>query len=83
MGTLYVDTLEPQSGTTLTVGETGQNTVVGGNTIKLNTLKDAGANTIFISDGSGNLSLGSNSTVHLLQSILWQTKEKSLLKDFI
>ena len=38
--------LEPQSGTTLTVGETGQNTVVGGNTIKLNTLKDAGGNTI-------------------------------------
>ena len=56
MGTIFVDTLEPQSGTTLTVGETGQNTVVGGNTIKLNTLKDAGANTIFVSDGSGNLS---------------------------
>jgi len=56
MGILYVDTLEPQSGTTLTVGETGQNTVVGGNTIKLNTLKDAGGNTLFTSDGSGNLS---------------------------
>ena len=56
MGILYVDTLEPQSGTTLTVGETGQNTVVGGNTIKLNTLKDAGGNTLFTSDGSGTLS---------------------------
>ena len=57
MGTLYVDTLEPEGATTtLTVGETGQNTVVGGNTIKLNTLKDAGANTLFVSDGSGNLS---------------------------
>ena len=52
MGTIFVDTLEPQSGTTLTVGETGQNTVVGGNTIKLNTLKDAGGNTLFVSDGS-------------------------------
>ena len=56
MGLLYVDTLEPQSGTTLTVGETGQNTVVGGNTMKLNTLQDAGGNAIFTSDGSGNLS---------------------------
>ena len=56
MGTLYVDTLEPQSGTTLTVGETGQNTVVGGNTIKFNTLQDAGGNAIFTSNGSGVLS---------------------------
>ena len=56
MGTLYVDTLEPQSGTSLAVGESGQNTVIGGNTIKLNTLKDAGANTLFVSNGSGTLS---------------------------
>ena len=56
MGLLYVDTLEPQSGTTLTVGETGQNTVVGGNTIKFNTLQDAGGNAIFTSNGSGVLS---------------------------
>jgi len=57
MGTLYVDTLEPEGGTTtLTVGESGQDTVVGGNTIKLNTLKDAGGNTLFVSDGSGTLS---------------------------
>ena len=57
MGTLYVDTLEPEGGTTtLAVGETGQNTVIGGNTIKLNTLKDAGGNTLFVSDGSGTLS---------------------------
>ena len=57
MGTLYVDTLEPEGGTTtLTVGETGQNTVIGGNTIKFNTLQDAGGNAIFTSNGSGVLS---------------------------
>ena len=56
MGTIFVDTLEPQSGTSLAVGESGQNTVIGGNTIKLNTLKDAGANTLFVSNGSGTLS---------------------------
>ena len=57
MGTLYVDTLEPEGATTtLTVGETRQNTVVGGNTLKLNTLKDAGGNTLWVSNGSGTLS---------------------------
>ena len=56
MGTLYVDTLEPQSGTALTVGETGQNTVIVGNDIRANVLQDAGGNAIFTSNGSGVLS---------------------------
>ena len=72
MGTLYVDTLEPEGGTTtLTVGETGQNTVIGGNTIKLNALQDAGGNAIFTSDGSGNLSSvnsGFGSALALIQT---------------
>ena len=55
MGTLYVDTLEPQSGTALTVGESGQNTVIVGNDIRANVLQDAGGNAIFTSDGSGNV----------------------------
>ena len=54
---LKVDTLEPEGATTtLTVGESGQNTVLPGNIIKFNTLKDAGGNTLFVSDGAGNLS---------------------------
>ena len=57
MGLLKVDTLEPEGATTtLTVGESGQNTVLPGNIIKFNTLKDAGGNTLFVSDGAGNLS---------------------------
>ena len=57
MGTLYVDTLEPEGATTtLAVGESGQNMVIGGNTIKLNVLQDAGGNAIFTSNGSGTLS---------------------------
>ena len=37
MGTLYVDTLEPEGATTsLAVGESGQNMVIGGNTMKFN-----------------------------------------------
>ena len=57
MGLLKVDTLEPEGATTtLTVGESGQNTVLPGNIIKFNTLKDAGGNTLFVSDGAGALS---------------------------
>ena len=57
MSTLNVNALEPEGATTsMGVGLSGQNTIIGGNTIKLNTLKDAGGNTIFTSDGSGNLS---------------------------
>ena len=54
--TLQTNTIEPQSGTDLTVGTSGTNTVLAGNVIKSNVLKDAGGNAILTSDGSGNLS---------------------------
>jgi hypothetical protein len=73
MTTLNVNALEPEGGTTsMGVGLSGQNTIIGGNTIKLNTLKDAGGNTIFTSDGSGNLSSvnsGFGGAITLLQSL--------------
>ena len=62
MGLLYVDTIEPQSGTALTVGESGQNTVLPGNDLRANVLQDAGGNAIFTSDGSGNVT-GVNSDI--------------------
>ena len=55
--TLKIDTIEPEGGTTtLTVGESGQNTVIAGAGIKANVLKDAGGNAIFTSNGSGTIS---------------------------
>ena len=55
--TLKIDTIEPEGATTtLTVGESGQNSVIAGAGIKANVLKDAGANAIFTSNGSGVLS---------------------------
>ena len=55
--TLKIDTIEPEGATTtLTVGETGQNTVIAGAGIKANVAKDAGTNAIFTSNGSGVLS---------------------------
>ena len=54
--TIAVNTIEPQSGTTLTIGQSGQNVVVNADSIKNNVLKDAGGNALFTSNGSGVLS---------------------------
>jgi len=58
MTTLKVNAIEPEGGTTnLTVGLSGQNVVIGGSGgLKANTFKDAGGNTLWTSDGSGNIS---------------------------
>ena len=54
--TISVDAIEPQSATTLTIGQSGQNVVVNADSIKNNVLKDAGGNALFTSNGSGVLS---------------------------
>ena len=58
MTTLKVNAIEPEGATTnLVIGESGQNVVVGGSGgIKVSTMKDAGGNTLFTSNGSGVLS---------------------------
>ena len=76
MGLLYVDTLSPQSGTNITVGESGQNTVLPGNDIRSNVLQDAGGNAIFTSNGSGTLSgvsAGFGSAMSLLNTTTFST----------
>ena len=68
--TLKIDTIEPEGGTTtLTVGESGQNTVIAGAGIKANVLKDAGGNAIFTSNGSGTIS-GLNSGFGSAQTLI-------------
>ena len=52
--TLNVNTIEP-AGNTLTIGVSGDSVVLADD-VKSNTYKDAGGNTLFTSDGSGNLS---------------------------
>jgi hypothetical protein len=56
MSTLEAGTIEPQSGTTVTLGASGDAVVIGADALKVNTIKDAGANTILTSNGSGTLS---------------------------
>ena len=67
--TIMVNTLEPQSGTTLTVGKSGQNLQVNADSLKANVAKDAGGNALFTSDGSGNLS-GLNSGLGSAQTLI-------------
>jgi len=61
MTKIYTDAIEPASGTTLTVGSSGNNAVVTGNDIRANVLQDLGGNALFTSNGSGVLS-GVNSS---------------------
>ena len=57
MSTLETRKIEPLSGTTVTLGAAGDAvTMPAGVTVKTNTVKDAGGNTIWTSNGSGTLS---------------------------
>ena len=56
MSTLEARTIEPQSGTTVTLGASGDSVVIGADALKTNTVKAAGGNTLFTSDGAGTLS---------------------------
>tara|TARA_Y100000310_G_scaffold323029_1_gene382860 strand:+ start:141 stop:881 length:741 start_codon:yes stop_codon:yes gene_type:complete len=57
MSSLETRKIEPLSGTTVTLGAAGDAvTLPTGVTLKTNTVKDAGGNTLFTSDGSGTLS---------------------------
>lgn len=53
MTTINVNTIAP-AGSTLTVGDSGDTIVVP--EVKVNTVKDAGGNTLWVSNGSGTLS---------------------------
>ena len=56
MSTLKSNTIEPATGTNLSLGAAGDLIDVTSDTLQLNTWKDSGGNTLFVSDGSGNLS---------------------------
>jgi len=57
MSTLETKKIEPLSGTSVTLGAAGDAvTMPAGVTVKTNTVKDAGGNTLWTSDGSGTVS---------------------------
>ena len=56
MSTLKATTIEPATGTNVTLGTTGDTVALPGNTLVLDTWKDSGGNTLFTSNGSGTVS---------------------------
>ena len=56
MSSLETRKIEPQSGTTVTLGAGGDTVLVSADQLKTNTVKDSGGNTLFTSDGAGTLS---------------------------
>jgi hypothetical protein len=67
---LKTNAIEPEGATTtLTIGNVGQNVVIGADSIKNNVWKDAGGNALFTSNGSGVLS-GVNSGFGSAQTLI-------------
>ena len=56
MSILETKKIEPATGTTVTLGAAGETVAISASQLKTNTIKDAGGNTIFTSDGSVTLS---------------------------
>ena len=56
MSTVKAHNIEPATGTDVALGAAGDSVTVSGDSLKLDTFKDAGGNTLFTSDGSGTLS---------------------------
>ena len=56
MSEIKVKTIEPSTGTNLTLGTSGDTVAVSSDAVKLDIWKDSGGNTLFQSNGSGTLS---------------------------
>ena len=56
MSEIKVKTIEPSTGTNLTLGTSGDTVAVSSDSVKVDIWKDSGGNTLFQSDGSGSLS---------------------------
>jgi hypothetical protein len=79
--TLNVNTIEP-AGNTLTIGASGDTVVIGNNDIRANTYKDAGGNTLFVSNGSGVLSSVNSGFGDSLKLLSTQTASNSASISF-
>ena len=79
---LETNLIEPSTGTALALGQSTQNMVVGADSINVNTLKDAGGNTIFVSNGSGSLSSVNSAFGGAWVLLSTQTASNSAYVDF-
>ena len=79
MTTINVNTIAP-AGSTLTVGDSGDTIVAP--EVKVNTVKDAGGNTLWVSNGSGTLSSVSSGFGGALNLLSTQTASDSASLSF-
>ena len=83
MSILRVATIEPEGATTtLTLGASGDTVTSSADSLKANTIKDAGGNTLFTSDGSGTLSSVNSALKGGLNFISSQTASGSASIEF-
>ena len=83
MSSLETRKIEPQSSTTVTLGEAGDTVAVpAGAVVKTNTVKDSGGNTILTSDGAGTLSSVNSAIAGSMTFISSQTAGVSATIDF-
>ena len=83
MSSLETRKIEPQSSTTVTLGEAGDTVAVPtGAIVKTNTVKDSGGNTLFTSDGAGTLSSVNSALVGSMDFISSQTASSSASIEF-
>ncbi len=82
MSSLETRKIEPATGTTVTLGAGGDTVLVSANQLKTNTVKDAGGNTIFTSNGSGTLSSVNSAIAGSMIFISSQTASSSSSLSF-
>ena len=82
MSILETKKIEPATGTTVTLGAAGETVAISASQLKTNTIKDAGANTILTSDGSGTLSSVNSALGSTMVFISSQTASSSASISF-
>ena len=82
MSSLETRKIEPQTGTTVTLGAGGDTVLVSADQFKTNTVKDAGGNTLFTSDGAGTLSSVNSAIAGSMIFISSQTASSSATVNF-
>jgi len=83
MSKVYADKIEPRdSSMDVTIGTSTNTVTLAGNDLRANTVKDSGGNTLWTSDGSGNLSSVNSALTGNLKLLTTQTASGSSSLSF-
>ena len=83
MSKVYADKIEPRdSSMDVTIGTSTNTVTLAGNDLRANTVKDSGGNTLWTSDGSGNLSSVNSALAGNLKLLTTQTASSSSSLSF-